>query len=86
MKYIVVVFSSRSDTMQFYNIIKRYGLYCSVINTPRSLSASCGVSTKIDARLINQSMQIINTMHSTTFKGIFEVSILNKKEQIKRIF
>ena len=59
MKYTVVVFTSRTDTMKFYNAIKNYGLFCSVINTPRRLSSSCGVSVKIDKRLIIYSSTII---------------------------
>ena len=86
MKYTVVVFSSRSETMQFYNVIKNSGLFCSVINTPRTLSASCGVSTKIDNRLIQPGIMIIHKLNLRTFKGIYEITFQNQKEVATRIY
>ena len=86
MKYTVVVFSSRSETMQFYKVIKNYGLFCSVINTPRTLSASCGVSTKIDNRLIQPSIMVLHKLHLHTFKGIYEITLQNHKEVATRIY
>ena len=86
MKYTVVVFSSRSETMQFYKVIKNYGLFCSVINTPRTLSASCGVSTKIDNRLIQPSIMVLHKLHLHTFKGLYEINIINQKELATRIY
>lgn len=86
MKYTVVVFSSRSETIGFYKVIKNSGLFCSVINTPRVLSASCGVSTKIDSRLIQSSIQIIHKLNLRTFKGIYEITLQNQKELATRIY
>ncbi len=85
MKYTVVVFASRSDTMRFYKIIKNYGLFCSVINTPRSLSSSCGVSVKIDRRLLVYSSSIIKQSNLYSFKGIFDVELINGKETVIRL-
>lgn len=85
MRYTVVVFSSRNDTMQFYKIIKNYGLYCTVINTPRSLASSCGVSAKIDARLVNNSITIINKYGLRSFKGIYNIEIVSGREIINKI-
>lgn len=86
MNYTIIVFRSRNETMTFYKIIANYGLFCSVINTPRALSASCGVSVKIDRRLIAQSLNILKTKKFSTFNGIYEISFINRKENIKRIY
>ena len=85
MKYTVVVFTSRNDTMKFYRFIKNFGLFCSVINTPRSLSASCGVSVKIDKRLLVYSSSIIRQNNLLSFKGIFDIEIVGRKENIIRL-
>jgi len=85
MKYTLVVFASRQDTMTYYKIIKNYGLFCSIVNTPRKLSQSCGVSCKIDSRLIPHSMTIIKTNHLHSFKGIYAVEIISGNEIINRI-
>ena len=74
MKYLVVVFSSRNDTMQFYNTLKSYNTYCSIINTPRILSRSCGISVKIVGGNLELAKRIISARKFATFKGIFELS------------
>ena len=85
MNYTVVVFSVRSDTMKFYNKIKNYGLYCSIINTPRSLASSCGVSVKIDKRLVHYTMGIIKALGLFSFKGVFEINYFKGQEIINKL-
>lgn len=85
MKYTLVVFSSRQDTMTYYKIIKNFGLFCSIVNTPRKLSSSCGISCKIDARLISNSLNIIKTNHLHSFKGIFSIQITANKEIVQQL-
>ncbi len=74
MKYLIVVFTSRNDTMQFYNILKSYNTYCSIINTPRLLARSCGISVKIVGGNLDLAKQIISSRKFSTFKGIFKLS------------
>ena len=75
MKYIVVMFNSRNDTMRFYSLIKRYNGFCSIINTPHALSRSCGISIKIGNNLIPISSQIVRNNNFSSFKGIFEIDM-----------
>lgn len=85
MKYTVVVFNSRNDTMRFYKIIQNYGLFCSVINTPRPLSRSCGVSVKIDNRLVSQSINIIRANRFTSYHGIYLIEIVGGSERVNKL-
>lgn len=86
MKYLVVMFNSRTDTMHFYNLIKKYNGFCSIINTPHSLSRSCGISVKIAHNQFSIARQIISNNNFSSFKGIFEVNITNNKDIPNRIF
>ena len=86
MKYIVVIFTSRTDTMHFYSLIKKYNGFCSIINTPHSLVRSCGISVKISYSLVNISKQILSNNHFSSFKGIFEISIVNNKDIPVKIY
>lgn len=86
MKYTIVMFSSRSDTMRFYSLIKKFNQFCSVINTPHSLSKSCGISVKISNTLINTSRQLIASNNFSSFKGIFEINIVNNRDIPTRIY
>lgn len=74
MKYLVIVFSSRNETMQLYNYLKNLNIYCSIINTPRLLSRSCGISVKVLSGNLELIKQLISTNHFSSFKGVFELS------------
>lgn len=74
MNYLVVVFNSRNDTMQFYNIIKKYNTYCSIVNTPRLLTRSCGISVKIATGSVELAKNIISSSKFDSFKGIYQLS------------
>jgi len=75
MKYILVMFASRNDTLRFYNLIKTYNGFCSIISTPHSLSRSCGISVKISSNLFALSKQLISNNKFNTFNGIYEINM-----------
>lgn len=86
MKYLIVMFASRTDTMHFYSIIKNHNGFCSIVNTPHSLSRSCGISIKISNNQLSIAQQIIKNNKFISFKGIFEVNISNPRDIPKRIY
>lgn len=47
MNDIIVVFRSRSDALSFNSRLRSYGVSGKVVNTPRSLSLSCGLSVRV---------------------------------------
>jgi len=86
MKYIIVMFNSRNDTMRFYTLIKKFNGFCSIVNTPHSLSRSCGISVKISGTLINFARNIIVNNRFATFKGIYEISVVNNNDIATRLY
>ncbi|MBQ8522094.1 MAG: DUF3343 domain-containing protein [Clostridia bacterium] len=86
MKYLIVMFSSRTDTMHFYSIIKKFNGFCSVVNTPHSLSRSCGISIKISNNQLVVAQQILKNNKFSSFKGIFEIDMTNANSIPKRIY
>ena len=50
MQYLVIAFSSRSLAMQAQNIFARRGIPATLINTPREVDGSCGLSLRTDSR------------------------------------
>ena len=86
MKYVIVMFTSRTDTMRFYSLIKKLNGFCSIVNTPHSLSRSCGISIKIGSNLIPTASQIIRNNNFTSFKGIFEIYLNSPQSTPKRIY
>ena len=86
MKYVIVMFTSRSDTMRFYSLIKKLNGFCSIVNTPHSLSRSCGISIKIGNNLIPMSTQIIRNHSFSSFKGIFEIDLSSPQSVPKKLY
>lgn len=80
------MFSSRNDTMHFYNLIKKYNGFCSIINTPRSLARSCGISVKISNNQLNLAKQLISGAKFSSYKGIFEINMQDNSTPPTRIY
>ena len=81
----MVMFNSRTDTMRFYSLIKKFNGFCSIINTPHSLARSCGISVKISGSQVAIAKQIIANNNFNTFNGIYEINIVNNKDIVRRI-
>lgn len=71
MSYYLVVFRSRSETMKFVNILNSYGVVVSIVNTPRQLSVSCGISAKIQTSCLSFAKDILKRRQFYTFAGIY---------------
>ncbi|MBE5757499.1 MAG: DUF3343 domain-containing protein [Clostridiales bacterium] len=44
MENIIVVFNNRNLSLQFATNLKKNGINCKTVDTPRELSVSCGIS------------------------------------------
>lgn len=86
MKYIIVMFSSRNDTMRFYSLIKKYNGFCSVVNTPHSLARSCGISVKISSSQLTIANSLVKNNNFASFKGIYEINMVNNRDIPTRIY
>lgn len=59
MQKIIAVFENRSRAMQFASLLKRVSISCRVIDTPRDLSSSCGISVVFDSRYLATAKNLI---------------------------
>ncbi len=82
MKYYLVVFRSRNETIKFVNIMNSYNYLASAVTTPRQISVSCGISAKIDGRAVEIAKQILGRRQFYTFAGIYSYS----NDQYSRVF
>ena len=86
MKYLIVMFGVRSETLSFYNMLKNFEGFCSIVNTPHSLARSCGISVKIGNNLINIAKQLLHNNSFASFKGIYEINMSNNRDIPTRIY
>ena len=50
MQYVLFVFSARDGAMTLYDYCLTHRIAAAVVNTPRELSSSCGISVKTSTR------------------------------------
>lgn len=86
MVYVVISFRSRTDTLAFSNLLKSYNVKNYVINTPRQLSVSCGVSVKIDIKDTEIARTLLARRNFVSFAGIFLINQTNNDFFVKQIW
>lgn len=60
MNNIIAVFNNRSWAMHYASSLKKLGVPSKIINTPRELSTSCGISVVFGSRFLGQGKKIID--------------------------
>lgn len=71
MNYILAVFTSRSQTMLFYNKLKAKNVACSIINNPKATNITCGICVKFYASGLSMARAILNN-NMTGFAGFYK--------------
>ena len=71
--YILAAFRSRTQTMAFYERLKRAGCFALVVNTPREAHVGCGVSVRFLKSCLFFAKNEIFRAKFTAFAGFFEV-------------
>ena len=82
MEYVIAVLPSRTQVMSFYQFLRRIGVGCIIIDTPREISSSCGVCVKISFNQYHYvrslSSQNYRSVRFYKFTGNFgKISLLN---------
>ena len=86
MKYIIISFKNRNSVYTFVKILKNFNIFSSIINTPHSVSRSCGLSLKVDFSYSNSIINIINSSHIQDIIGVFVVERQGFNERITRLY
>lgn len=70
---LLATFRSRTETLNFASILRSYNVLCAVVNTPRHINVSCGISVKFNAGSRDVVNFILSRRRFDTFAGIFEI-------------
>lgn len=80
MRNVLAVFGNRNHTMQFASYLKRLGVRCKTVDTPRALSEACGISVVFFEKDIEFAKAILSKLRLATFRGLYlEVGDIFKK-------
>ncbi len=64
-------FKSRSEAFSLNRALKAEGIISTVINTPRKLGVSCGLSVVFNGGFESRVRTLISELGLKTFQGIF---------------
>lgn len=85
MDYMIIVFRARSHTINFANLLHSYKIPCQIINTPRIVNVSCGISVKFSSMYIKNVQQILSRRYFDTFAGIYQVVGIGLNQKVIKI-
>lgn len=71
MKHLIISFNSRNSLYAFAKILRSNNISVSIINTPRSIAISCGLSIKTNFIHLNLISNLIKQVNISGFIGIF---------------
>lgn len=69
--FVLAVFNNRTQALQFSNHLRGKGVNVKVINTPREITTSCGLSIMFDFNNLNKARIVINSNKLTSFRGFY---------------
>ncbi len=86
MKYLIIAFKSRFNLQNFVRNMQRVGITASIINTPHSISISCGLSARTEYRYLNSVLNLIKQTDVETLIGVYAVTRNGVYEQVEKIY
>lgn len=81
-EYILAVFSVRTSTIQFSTMLNRGGVNNLIVETPKRLTTSCGVSVKFSAKNFGRAKGILMNSGIKNFVRFYYVKVFNGSTNI----
>ena len=85
MKHLIISYKSRNSLYSFAKILRANGISVNIINTPRSIAISCGLSIKTEFRYFSFVTNLIRQSNLEGFIGVFMHNSSNSHEQYQRL-
>ncbi len=86
MKYLIIAFKSRTQLQNFVKTLRLYGINASIVNTPRNISISCGLSARTEYHYLTTIKSILQNNQFESLLGIYLITKNGLYEQIEKIF
>lgn len=77
MEFGLAVFRARTETVNFANILKSYGVNVAIISTPRQINVSCGISVRFNPNDIEKAKAILSRRKFNSFAGFYLAKQVN---------
>lgn len=73
-EYIIAVFTNRTSTMQFSMLLNKNGVRSTIVETPKAITASCGVSVRFDINSLGRAREVLLRSGIKNFVRFYRVS------------
>lgn len=83
--YFLAAFRSRTQTMRFFERMKRGGCAVSVVNTPKEAHVGCGISVKLSAQCFGFAKRVLSAGGYDSFAGFFEIRQIGGRTRVKTL-
>ena len=70
----IAAYRSRTQVLQLEAALKREGVGCQVINTPREVALGCGLSVRFDLKHVEAVRRVIDCMPHGGLIGMYRVN------------
>ncbi len=85
MRYYIAVFKSRSQVMNFANLLRANNIPCAIVNTPSNLGKTCGLSVKFLEDYFARVQNILRRNNFRSFEGFYEITNNYYGNNVKKI-
>lgn len=85
MNEILAVFRSRSQAADCNARLRNYGVYATLINTPKEANVGCGLSLKFSESVFARAKTVIRSGNYSAFYGFFTVKNVYGRTYFGRI-
>ena len=86
MKYLIISFNSRNSVMTFAKLARKNGLYTSIINTPRSVSVSCGLSVRTEFQNLQSIISLLKKSNLSGLIGVYSITRKGQYEEMEKFY
>lgn len=69
---ILAVFQNRTQALAFSRGLNKYGVRTRIINTPREITSSCGLSVVFGKVSLTKAKHLLGMSQNYSFAGFFE--------------
>ena len=84
-RYYVFAFSERTESMKFFDKLRRNGVYSALINTPRIITLGCGLSVRLTAGNYPYAVKVVSSSDYRTFLGAYEIVRSYEGSSVRRV-
>lgn len=70
---ILAVFRSRTQSLDYANRLRNYGVISETVTAPKDAKIGCGLCVRFDAKVFIRAQAVLKTANYSSFKGFYKI-------------